>query len=133
MKDFSAATDFNGTGTFTNIDRQFARIYYWLHPAGHRSSDGFRTQCNPVSEQFNLATMFQRMLESMGGQDAIREGAADVQYYLSAQSGSSQVDAAACAQSYRVQTYGQDPSRVDGLVPGQCGNILHRHASMGIR
>ena len=115
VKDFSAAIDFNGTGTFTNIDRQFARIYYWLVPGkGIAAQMVSEPSGNPVSEQFNLATMFQRMFETnkvakdAGCREAEPVDGLNIIYQPNLVR--LKWDAAACAQSYRVQTaYGQDP------------------------
>jgi hypothetical protein len=65
LKDFSVAIDFNGTATFTNVERQFTRIYYWLVPGkGIAAQIVSEPSGNPVAEQFNLASMFQRTFET---------------------------------------------------------------------
>jgi len=117
IKDFSAAIDINGSGTFTNIDRQFLRIYYWLVPGkGIAAQMVSEPSGNPVSEQFNLASMFQRTFETnkeekdAGCKEAAPVTGLDIVY----QSNLVRLkwDAADCAQSYRVQ------SSISGLADG---------------
>jgi hypothetical protein len=109
VKDFSAAIDFNGTGTFTNIDRQFARIYYWLVPGkGIAAQMVSEPSGNPVSEQFNLASMFQRMFETnkqardAGCSEAEPVSGLNIVYQPNLVR--LKWNEASCAQSYRVQT-----------------------------
>jgi hypothetical protein len=117
VKDFSAAIDFNASGTFTNVERQFVRIYYWLVAGkGIAAQIVSEPSGNPVSEQFNLASMFQRSFETnkdsktVGCQEAAPVSGLDIVYQPNLVR--LKWNEAECAQRYRVQY------NIDGLAQG---------------
>ena len=108
VKDVSIAFDIQQTGTFTNAGRQFVRTYYWLVPGKGIAAQMTSEQSgNPVSEQFNQASLFQRMFETnkaprdAGCQEAAPVSGLDIVFQPNLVR--LKWDEADCAQNYRVQ------------------------------
>ena len=108
LLEVTALVDIEGSGSFSPLGTQNTRVYYWLVPGkGIAAQMTSTASAGPIPDQFNEASLFQRMFETnkqprdAGCAEAEPVTGLDIVY----QSNLVRLkwEEAACAQNYRVQ------------------------------